>query len=69
MNIFFIISQIVLSILVVLLILIQNKGTGFGRAWGGGGSSFTRRGLEKVVFRATFVISALFIIVSLLQLA
>ena len=64
----FIILQIVLSLLLVLVILVQTKGTGFGRAFGGGSSSFTRRGLEKIVFRLTFVLVALLVAVSLLQL-
>jgi protein translocase SecG subunit len=61
--------QIILSVALCALILIQSKGNGIGRAWGGGGgTSFTRRGLEKILFRFTFVISALFIGVSILQL-
>jgi len=47
----------------------QAKGTGLGRSFGGGGNvSFTRRGLEKVIFKITFVFSALFIASSLLQI-
>jgi protein translocase SecG subunit len=61
-------TQIFLAILLVGLILLQSKGTGFGRTFGGGGgTNFTRRGLEKVVFRFTFIVSFLFIIVSILQ--
>jgi protein translocase SecG subunit len=59
--------QIVLGIVVSFMILIQVKGTGFGRVWGGS-TSFTRRGLEKLVFRLTFVLSFLFIVISILQL-
>lgn len=60
--------QIIVSLLLMAAILVQAKGTGFGRSWGGS-SSFTRRGLEKLIFRATFVLSALFLIISFLQLA
>jgi len=59
--------QIVISLLLIFLILIQNKGVGFGRAMGGN-MSFTKRGLEKVVFKMTFVLSILFIVISILQL-
>jgi protein translocase SecG subunit len=60
--------QILVSSLLVVLILMQAKGTGFGRAFGGGSSSsFTRRGLEKVIFKLTFVISFIFIAISILQ--
>lgn len=61
------IIQIIAATTLTGLILIQSKGTGFGRAWGGS-SSFTRRGLEKIIFRSTFIISAIFIVVSILQL-
>jgi preprotein translocase subunit SecG len=64
-----IIVQIITSTLLVAAIIVQTKGTGFGRSWGSGSSSFTRRGLEKLVFRATFVLAAIFIVVSILQLA
>jgi protein translocase SecG subunit len=59
--------QIVVSILLVGTILVQTRGKGFGRSWGGS-SSFTRRGLEKLIFRSTFILAAAFIVLSLLQL-
>lgn len=62
------IVQIVISIILIGLILIQARGTGFGRGAAGGGTSFTRRGLEKLVFRLTFVIVGLFLIISILRL-
>lgn len=58
--------QIIVSILLVIAILVQNKGGGFGRVWGSSGSgSYTRRGLERLVFRSTFVLVLLFVILSL----
>ncbi|MFC1600651.1 preprotein translocase subunit SecG, partial [Patescibacteria group bacterium] len=60
------IIQTILAIALIAMIFMQSRGTGFARGWGGGSSSFTRRGLEKVVFRATFIVSALFILVSFL---
>lgn len=68
MNRALLIIQIVISILLVGSILIQSKGTGFARSFKSQ-ASFTRRGLEKIVFRATFVLALLFIVVSILQLA
>jgi len=61
-------AQIVLSTVLVLFVLLQVKGVGFGRVWGTGGGSFARRGLEKLVFKLTFVVSGLFILLSLLSL-
>lgn len=62
------IIQIVSALVLIASILIQTKGTGFGRSFKSG-ASFTRRGLEKVVFKMTFVVAFVFISVSLLQLA
>lgn len=60
--------QIVVSLLLVGSILVQTKGTGFGRVWGTSGVSFARRGLEKLIFKATFVLAVLFVILALLQI-
>jgi len=62
------IVQIVVSIVLCGLILVQARGTGFGRSSGAGGSSFSRRGLEKLVFRLSFIFSGLFLLISVLQL-
>jgi len=69
MNQTLIIVQIVISIALIALILIQAKGTGLGRTFGsGGGTSFSRRGLEKLIFKLTFVLAGLFLAISILQL-
>jgi protein translocase SecG subunit len=62
--------QITVSLILIGLILVQARGTGFGRSggFGGGNASFSRRGLEKLVFRLTFVVAFLFIAISILQL-
>ena len=59
--------QIVISIALVILILIQTKSSGLGRGFGTG-SSFSRRGLEKLLYKLTFVFAGLFVIVSLISL-
>ncbi|OGM18867.1 preprotein translocase subunit SecG [Candidatus Woesebacteria bacterium RIFCSPHIGHO2_01_FULL_38_10] len=63
----FLLAQIILSPLLIFLILIQSRESGFVRSWKVSASSFTRRGLEKVVFKLTFVVAALFIIISILR--
>jgi protein translocase SecG subunit len=60
------VAQVIISALLIILILLQAKGTGFGRVWGSS-SSFSRRGLEKLVFRFTFVVVAVFVAIALLQ--
>jgi protein translocase SecG subunit len=56
--------QIVIAVALAGAILVQVKGTGFGRVWGGLGNSFSRRGVESLVFKLTFVLAFLFILVS-----
>lgn len=69
MEQFLTIVQIIVSLAVIGLVLIQARGTGLGRTFGaGGGTSFSRRGLEKLIFKATFVFVFIFIVVSILQL-
>lgn len=65
----FLIGNIVLSIVIVLMILIQGKGGGLGSAWGGGGEMFqTRRGIEKVTLRLTVILIVIFLLISLINL-
>jgi protein translocase SecG subunit len=60
--------EIILAITFTILILIQPKSSGgLTKSWGSA-TSFTRRGLEQVIFKLTFVIAALFIVTSALQL-
>ena len=57
-----VIIQVIVSVSLIAVILIQAKGVGLGRAWGGGGEFYkSRRGVEKVIFRLTVVLVALFL--------
>jgi preprotein translocase subunit SecG len=64
------IAQIIIAILLVILILFQQRGTALGSAFGGEGGGFysTRRGIQKKIFWATIVSGALFIILALINL-
>lgn len=60
-------GQILLSFLLIAAILLQVKGTGLGQAWGGGGEFYhSKRGLEKILFRATIILAFLFFLGSAL---
>jgi protein translocase SecG subunit len=60
------ILQIIIPILLIISILLQNRGTGLGSTFGGGGGVYlTKRGLEKKLFIATIVLAILFFLVSL----
>ena len=61
------IIQIIVAVLLSLAILMQNKGTGLGAAFGGGGAVFsTKRGAEKKLFTATIILAVLFFAISFL---
>jgi len=60
--------QIVLGTVLVVVILMQSRGSGFGGAFGTQGAVFrTRRGIERYLFRGTVVLAAIFIALSLLS--
>ncbi|MFC1748512.1 preprotein translocase subunit SecG [Pseudomonadota bacterium] len=58
------IFQLVVSLLLIIAILVQNRGSGLSAALGGGGDSITttKRGAEKVVYRATIVLAIVFVL-------
>lgn len=62
----FLILQIIFGVLMAVLILLQSKGTGMGSTFGGDmGFYGTKRGAEKILFMATIVFAALFLLASL----
>jgi preprotein translocase subunit SecG len=56
--------QIALAVVLTVAILLQQRGAGLGGAFGGseGSVHYERRGFERTLFRATIVISILFVI-------
>ncbi len=63
------IAQILISIVLIVVLTLQAKGSGFGSALGGQTSSVfrTRRGVEKTLFNLTIVLVAVFLAISLLS--
>lgn len=63
------IIQIIIAVVLIVLILLQQRGTALGSAFGQEGSFYaTRRGIQQKIFWATVVCGALFIVLSLLNL-
>ncbi|MEK7584301.1 MAG: preprotein translocase subunit SecG [Candidatus Komeilibacteria bacterium RIFCSPLOWO2_01_FULL_53_11] len=61
--------QIVVSVLLITSILIQQRGSGLGMAFGGANAIYrTKRGAEKIIFRATIVLAILFLLTSIAHL-
>lgn len=55
------IINLVTAVLLIIAILLQQKGAGMGAAFGGSGSVYTtRRGLDRTLFQATIVLSVVF---------
>ncbi len=61
------IAQIIVSVTLIALVILQRKGGSVGRMFGGGGGSVfrTRRGVEKVMFQITIVVIMLFFLISI----
>lgn len=60
-------AQILVSILLVAIILIQIRGQGSG-FFGSGQASFrTRRGVEKTLFQFTVVLAVLFTVLAIIS--
>ncbi len=64
----FLLIQMITSVLLLLAILIQAKGTSLGRAFGGLTSYHTKRGAEMALFYATIFLGLLFVSLSLFNL-
>jgi len=55
------ILQIIFAILLVIFVLLQQRGSGLGMAFGGEGNVYrSRRGIEKFLFYLTIVSAVLF---------
>lgn len=64
------IFQVVISILLILSILSQQRSAGLSATFGGSGGGFhvSKRGAEKILFRMTIVFAILFVGSSILYL-
>ena len=61
-------AQILISILLVGLILMQTRGTGFAAGYAADSSIYrTRRGVEKTLFQLTIAVSVVFVLLSVLS--
>jgi protein translocase SecG subunit len=65
------IVQIVLAVVIIGLILLQERSSGMSGLFGGGGGDNyyqTRRGMEKFIFISTIVASVVFVALAIWQL-
>ena len=63
------IAQMVIAVLLVVCVLLQQRGGGLGGVFGGSGEAYhTKRGLEKTIFAATIILSVIFLAIGLARL-
>ena len=63
------IVMIIVSVVLVLVILLQTKGSSFSGAFGGDTSSIyrTRRGVEKTLFQLTIGVALVFVLLAIVS--
>ena len=61
-------AMILVSVVLMIVVLMQSKGSGFSGAFGGSSSSIyrTRRGLEKTLYQFTIGVAIVFVVVAVL---
>ncbi len=60
------IAQLIISIVLIVIVLLQAKGAGFSGTFSTEASVFrTRRGVEKTLFQLTIALAVVFVIMSM----
>jgi preprotein translocase subunit SecG len=64
------IIQIILSVVIITLILLQERSSGMSGLLGGSGEGYyqARRGMEKMIFYSTIVLAVIFVALAVYQL-
>jgi preprotein translocase subunit SecG len=62
-------AMIIVSVVLILVVLLQTKGSSFSGAFGGDTSSIyrTRRGVEKTLFQFTIGVAAVFVLLAIVS--
>jgi protein translocase SecG subunit len=63
-------SQLAVSVILIVLIVLQQRGTALGAGFGGGGSEAysTRRGAQQKIYYATIAFATIFLILGVLNI-
>jgi len=65
---YFNIAEIIISLVLVLVLLVQTRGPGFNGTFNSDSSVFrSRRGIEKTLFQLTIILAVVFVIISVLS--
>jgi len=69
MNTILFYSQIAVSIILIVLIAIQQRGAALGSGFGGGGEIYsTKRGAQKKIYYATVAVTTIFLVLGVLNI-
>jgi preprotein translocase subunit SecG len=61
--------QIAISAILIILIVIQQRGAALGSGFGGGGEVYsTKRGAEKKIYYATIAVVTIFLVLGVLNI-
>ena len=62
-------AQIAISVILIVLIAVQQRGTALGSGFGGGGEFYaSRRGIQKKIYYATIIVAGVFIVLGVANL-
>jgi preprotein translocase subunit SecG len=65
MSVYLNLAQIVISIVLIGVVLLQTRSSGLGSSFGGDSIYKTRRGLDRTLFQMTIALAILFGLISL----
>lgn len=70
MQTYLLVAQIIISVALIAVLLLQVRGGGLGGIFGQADTVYrTRRGIEKTLFNLTIVLTVLFVAIAMLILA
>lgn len=62
-------AQIIISIALIVLIALQQRGAALGAGFGGGGEVYsTKRGAQKKIHYATIILATVFLVLGVLNI-